>query len=288
MAKTGKRNETAIEKVDGSEPNFLAKYVDQDTSLDALKGYRVVPRLKVIQPTTSDDLRSTFGLGSVVIRPGDVLVCRANEDPKVFSFVPLFFFAEFCKWRDLKQAGQGSNVLERSFDPTSIVAKKSRNSKTRFELYEGHENRPEREQCKYRYVEHLRFIGVIYGEHELTGVPVTLSFERGEYGQGTNFISAISLRRMRVDNVPKPMPLWSQVWDFSMIYHNPDPMKKWYGFKFEPAEPSTIEEGDAEFMFGQHKELKELYEKQRLLVDDDDVPDEETTDPGSVKGHSEF
>ena len=290
-----KRIDTDIEKVIAN-PNFLDAYMEEDTSLDALKEHRTVPRFKIIQPTTEEELKNTFGTGSAIVRPGDTMVCKYGGNQNIealesFDFVPLFFFVEWAKWRDLK--GTGDMVLDKSFDPASDVATRSKDKDTRKEAYPGQdamaENDPNR--MYFQYVEHLRFIGAIYGDHPLAGTPVTLSFERGEWGQGKNFIAAISLRRRQSVNketgatVSEPMPLWSQVWRMKTVYHNPDALRKWYGFSFEAAPESIIKAPEAPAMFGLWKEFKELFEASRLSVQDDQ---QESPDEASVKGSSEF
>ena len=291
-----KRTDTDIDKVP-TNPNFLDAYTEEDTSLDALKEHRTVPRFKVIQPTTEEELKNTFGVGSAIVRPGDTLICKHSGNTTMqalesFDFVPLFFFVEWNKWRDLK--GTGDMVLDKSFDPSSDVAVRSKNKDTRKEAYPGQEAMADNDANKmyYQYVEHLRFIGTIYGDHPLAGTPVTLSFERGEWGQGKNFISAVSLRRRQTtdaetgEKIAKPIPLWSQVWRMKTVYHNPDALRKWYGFSFEAATPnSVIKESEAAAMFGLHKEFKELFEASRLSVQDDQ---QESPDEAAVKECSQF
>lgn len=290
-----KRTDTDIEKVN-TNPNFLDAYTEEDTSLDALKEHRTVPRFKIIQPTTEEELKNTFGTGSAIVRPGDTMVCKHSGNQNIealesFDFVPLFFFVEWAKWRDLK--GTGDMILDKSFDPSSDVAVRSKDKDTRKEAYPGQEAMAENDPNRmyFQYVEHLRFIGAIYGEHPLAGTPVTLSFERGEWGQGKNFISAVSLRRRQTtdsetgEKVAKPIPLWSQVWRMKTVYHNPDALRKWYGFAFEAAPESIIKPQEAAAMFGLHKEFKELFEASRLSVQDDQ---QESPDEASVKGSSDF
>lgn len=283
--KKSDRTETAIHKVEGVDPNYLQKYVTKDTSLDTLKEQRVVPRLKIIQATSDADLKKSFGEGTVIVRPGDAMICKFEEEPASFDFVPLFFFVEWAKWADLK-AGSGPMILDRSHDPTSRLAINAKNFETRTELYAGHEQLPETERNYYRYVEHLRFIGVIYGDHPLVGTPITLSFERGEWTQGKNFISAVTLRRQSIDGRPQPVPLWAQVWTFQPKFREPDASRKWYGFGFKPADPSIIESTEAETMLALHQEFKNLFEQQRLMVQDE--PTEPTVDEAEIKGNKDF
>jgi hypothetical protein len=279
------RTEATAIKVQGIDPNYLQKYVAEDISLDSLKEHRIVPRLKIIQAPSSNELKKAFGEGSVIVRPGDVLVCKFQEEPESFDFVPLFFFVEYVKWADMKD-NSTTVILDRSHDPTSNIALKAKNPASRMEPYPGHENKPEPEKMYHRYVEHLRFIGIIYGNHPLVGVPVTLSFERGEYGQGKNFISAATLRRQIIDGISRPVPLWAQVWKIRSAFRSPDQSRKWYGFNFEAADPSIVQSTEAETMLTLHKEFKDLFEQQRLMVQEESG--ESTADAGAVSAQEAF
>lgn len=270
----GKRLNTGIKKV---EPSWLAKVANTDTSLEGMDEYRVLPQFKIIQATTDKELKKEFGEGSILVRPGNALVWREGDAP--FLFVPQFFFVGFEKWSDLKDKDQPM-VVSRTYEPTSELAKKSRNSEQRFEPYGDGTER------KYRYVERLRFPGVIYGEHPFTGTPVVLSFECGEFNQGKNFISAIKLRRQEVEledgNVRVNVPLWAQVWSFSTGFRDRGD-RKWYGFEFKPAETSLIEESQMEAMQTDHEELKTLHAANRLAVDGDETESDEETVPTTNK-----
>lgn len=285
QTKKSNRTETAIHKVEGIDPNYLQKYIEEDKSLESLKKHRVVPRLKIIQATSDTDLKKTFGEGTVIVRPGDAMICKYEDEPAFFHFVPLFFFTEYAKWADLK-ANSGPMIIERSYDQAGELAIKAKDFTKRNELYDNHDQLPENERHYYRYVEHLRFIGLIYGDHPLVGTPVTLSFERGEWGQGKNFISAVTLRRQTVEGKPVAIPLWAQVWKLMPKFREPDAARKWYGFGFEPAEQSIIPQDEAESMLALHKEFKNLFEQARLTVQDE--PTEPTVDEAAVKANKDF
>jgi hypothetical protein len=277
MAKKN-RTDLATEKV---QPSFLSQYVEEDHSLDSLKEYRVVPRLKIIQSPSAQELKEAFGEGSVIVRPGDTMVCsykdRGSDEPTSFVVVPVFFFTEFAKWKDLRDKTDSPNVLERTFDKSSIMAKRAADRNERYELYPGHDQLPDNEQRFYRYVQHFRFISIIYGAHPLCGTATVLSFERGEFGQGKNFISAISLRKIMTKDGPAPMPLWAQLWRFSVQYHDPSTDKKWYGYKFQTE--GSIQPEEAETFNNHHKEFAELFEQQRLVVDESGETDQEEVIP---------
>ena len=266
-------------KVSGVDANFLAQYVEQDSSLQGMDEYVILPRLKILQQMSDPTLKKQFGEGSAIIRPGDALVWKDGDQP--FLFVPHFFYVEFAKWADRRDK-ENPAVIARTFDPTSEIAKCARDPNRRFEIYADQEKKKtDQEKFRYRYVEHLRFPGVIYGDHPLTGTPVVLSFERGEFGTGKNFISGIKLRRqaVEVNGLTKniAVPLWSQVWAIAVTLHGTDP--QWYGFSFSVPEVTLIQPEEAEEHRSAHLSLKEVYEQNRLRVDGDE---EETEDPAAV------
>ena len=274
MAKTKSRTDAdanAVVKVQGVNAALL-KYAEQDKSLAGMDEYRILPRIKLIQAMADQDLKKAFGEGTAIIRPGDAVVWKEGDED--FKFVPLLFVVEFAQWADL-QDNEQNTVIARSFDPTSVIARKARDPKGRYEPY------PNGSEMKYRFVEHLRFYGFIYGEHALVGTPVVLSFERGEFTQGKNFISAIKLRRTQVTDESGtrmiPLPLWSQVWAFRVGFRDKSKDRRWYGLDFKLPETPVIKDDEIEFFHSQHIELADLQAKNRLLVDERDKDVVETS-----------
>lgn len=268
-AKNGDRNESMVKRV--GEADFLAPFVQEDDSLAGMEQHVIIPRLKIIQSMTDPELKKKAPEGSVILRPSDMIVAEPEQP---FLFVPQFFFVEFTKMSDRRDK-TGPMILGRSFDPTSEIAKRSENAETRFEVYEGHEKKPDKDQWKYRYVKHFRFPGVLYeAESDFFMTPTVISFERGEHFQGRNFVSAIKMRKVRVGSGEEtrlvPQPLWSQVWQLHTAIR-PGNEGSWYGFDFEVAHPSSIiaEEHVAEFREA-HNALKEAHLQNRLMVDGDD------------------
>lgn len=256
------RNDSKITKVDTS---WLASVVEEDHSLAGMEEYRILPRLKIIQAMSDKDLKKQFGEGSAIVRPGDAMVWKDGDEP--FQFVPHLFQVEFCKWSDRRDSN-GPMIPERSFDPTSEIAKRARDPKLRFEFYPDQEDRDPDKAMKYRYVEHLRFPGMIYGDHPLTGTPLVISFERGEFSQGKNFISAIKLRRTKVEDTVRSVPLWAQVWSFTVGFRERGD-KRWYGLDHHVPDQSMILPEEVEEHRTLHMELKELHDKNRLMTEED-------------------
>lgn len=291
MAKA--RTESALAKrVGGVDPALLMKYTETDNSLASLMEYRILPRTKVIQGLSDQSLKDKFGEGAAIVRPGDALIAKKGE---TFLFVPQFFFAEFAKWADRRDK-ESKMVLERSFDPTSDIAKNARDEHKRFELYKGQEKKKEGDQFKYRYVEHLRFPGVIYGDHVLAGTPTVISFERGEFIQGKSFISAIALRRQIVDlpdnggKKPIPVPLWAQVWALTPALRDKNG-NKWFGLDYK--NPSDVEgkeydnvirDEDFPVFQAENQSLLEIHKANKLRVEDEDADAGETASVDSAEG----
>ena len=260
------RNSTPheLQKVGGSTPDWLAEYGAEDRSTDLLKQYRVIPRIKVIQSLSLESLKEEFGEGSAIVTPGNVLVAKRRES---VEFVPLLFFPEWIKWAD-RDDKTGPPIIARTFDASSQIAKNAKDPKTRIEIYGTN--------LKARYVEHLNFVGLIRGAHELAGSLVVLSFSRGEHSTGTSFISSISLRRVGGN---KQAPLWSGVWKLTANLRDRG-TKKWWGMDYNPASEPWIKPEEAPVLRAMHEELLDQYQKQLLIVDqttEDEVDDAPTS-----------
>lgn len=231
-------------------PDWLSEYMEEDESLDSMSEYKVLSRLKILQPMTDQALKTAFGEGSVIIIPTNELIVKQDSS---FKFVPVFFFAEFTKESDLKDKASDF-IMARTFDHASEIAHKARNKDTRIEEY-GEDNKFES-----RYVENLCFPGFIYGDHELVGRLVVLTFAKGEHSQGQTFVSSISLRKV---------PLWSQVWELNPAFRDRGEFK-WWGFDFKNPETILITPDEAPAYKAFYDELKSDYKKQILAVDRSD------------------
>ena len=256
-------------------PDFLSTYVDNDKSLEGMDEHKVLPRLKVVQSMAAPELKKQFPEGSAILHPGGVSVWKDGDEP--FKFIPQLWFPEYAKWSDMRDS-QSDMIVEQSFDPMSDIARKSRDPQTRKEVYEGQEN--VKDPMCYEYIEHHRFAGVIYGDHELAGVPVTISFERGEHFQGRQWLTAIKMRKQEIEKdsemVRVPIPLWAQVWEFTVGLRERGESRRWFGLDF--ANPSVISEDDVAEMHRCHLELKDAHKKSLLRVEDSinsDVDDDQ-------------
>lgn len=230
--------------------DYLLKYTEEDTSLDLMEKYKVLPIMKIIQMTTKSELKDQFGEGSVIILPGSQRLCKKKVEE--FQVVPVFFYPEWVKWSDQRDKGKNS-VIDRTLDESHEIATRAMDKNTRFEKYEGG---PPDKPFNYRYAAHLNFICMVYGEHALAGVTCVLSFSRGEYRKGESFIQAAKLRRIG----SKRAPLWSQIWNLSCNFRE-FADKKWYGIDYATPQDPFITNEEMENFHGLHVLCKGDYEK---------------------------
>lgn len=253
-------------KVGIEAPAWLVEEAAKDTSLDHVKNYRRLTRLRIVQGNTPEAKAriKRYGEGAVIAVPSETVIAEPKE---LFGFVPLFMFTEFCKWRDRNDKSSNERILERSMDETSVIAQRARDRKARIEPYTV-----EGRNFDYQYIEHLCFPGVIYGgPHHAT--PVTISFEKGEFRRGTDFCSAIMLRKIGATTAP----LWSQVWqlrsgDGEDGHANPD--YTWWGFNYETGPQLLIKDEEVDMFRALHQELSDKYEARELQVDRSDAGEE--------------
>lgn len=251
------RNEhpSEISKV-GDDFSYLAPFVEDDQSTAAMAEHRILSRIKTIQALTEESLREACGVGSLVIMPAKQLLITPEE---TIDFVPLAFFEEFILWRDRRDTEAGA-IEARSMSKTSELAKRARDPKLWEEVYAGGtKDKP----FKKRYTEHLNFPGIIYSkDHELYRVPVCLSFSRGEFTVGRQFISQITLRRVQ----GRQAPLWATVWTLS-VGSRKNNNGSWYGIDVANAERPFIDQEHVESFKSEYETLTEQIAKQLVAVD---------------------
>lgn len=253
-----------ITKVGPEQPSWLNDYKDKDRSLEAVLEYKILPRIKVIQSLTDQDMKDRHGgEGAVVLMPLDMLVTKPG---KIFQFVPIFAWTEFCHWADRNDKTQPA-VIAKTFDKTSEIARRASDAATREQIYPGQETaqRP----MKYRWVQHLNFAGWIYGEHPLAGTECVLHYERGEFTQGQNFISQAALRRA---------PLWAQVWSFSSSLRDRRG-NKWWGLDHHIPDVPFIQEDEADHFKAMHEQNAAWFASKGGIVVDYTGEDLGETDP---------
>lgn len=243
---------------------------DKPMGLQLLNQYIIPPRLKIVQPQSKPELKSQFAEGSVICMPAKMPVVervydeatkRFAENSNPFTFTPLFFFPEYFCFNPI-QLGNLPAIRDRSTDNRSEVARKAKRKEWREEPC------PEDAKFNIRYCEALTFIVHITDVEALWGIPVTMSFMRGEYGTGQRFITDIGLRKA---------DLFGNVFQ-AVTGHRIKDQFNWYGYNISSPAPGTqsqwVEDaGLFAFYKEEHIKFAEAYAANLLRsdVDDDDV-----------------
>lgn len=243
MGKEEKKDRTESNAIKVSAVADILKF-QEDKSLEALQEYVIVPFVKVIQGMTDQDLKDQFGEGAAILRPGDV---KIGDRKLPFLFVPLFFYTVFRKWADRLDKDQ--MIVASTYDPESETAKRSRDPELWEEAYENDEDK------KYRYVEHLCFIGIIY-DGEQAGERCLISFQKGDFKVGRGFASGAQMRKVVVNDETKEkaqVPLWAQVWQMKTSLRE-SKGNKWWGL--DPcAPPEGIESMISPDRYADHSDM---------------------------------
>lgn len=254
------RDESLMEHVGSDVPAWLQEISADDTTLDALREYRVLNRLAVIQQMSDIPLKEKYGEGSIVLFPTGFKISSVGNEAEGVVVAPLYFWAEFLVRNDRRDKNNPA-VAERTLDPLSDIAKRARDKERREEEYEGG---PSGKPFRRKFIERLNF-AVLIKSGQQAGDIVGLAFERGEFWNGKNFCTGV---------VGRKVALWAQQWRLtsSLRPENKDG-NQWYGFDFEFA--GFCEQEDAEALEKMHLELKDDHQKRKLGVEEDPEADAE-------------
>jgi hypothetical protein len=250
-------------------PSYLMEYAGS-TGLENSGQYVRPPRLKIVQKQSGPPITDAFNAGDVIAMP-QMLLLKAMEyvnnkpvdDITPLTFVPVFWFPEWCTWNPIALKGTEPAVLERTLDPNSPLAKKSKSKAT------WTEDHPTLAGHKVRHVEHLVFV-VVLDNGPMAGVPMTHSFMRGEHNTGS---ALLSLARMR------KAPLYVQRFQMT-VSQRTNQQGSWYGFN--PSNVSVegvspwVEESSVGNYRSMYEDLKQAYDANLLQADhglnDDSAP----------------
>lgn len=269
-----KKNELIVETPD-VVPSYLAEIAGA-TGLENSAQYVRPPRLKIVQKQSGPPITDLFNVGDVVALPQQVLIKamayennKPMEDMTPLTFVPVFWYPEWCTWNPIALKGTEPAVLERTLDPTHPIAKKSKSKATWTEPHPtvaGH---------NVRHVEHLVFVFVL-DSGPMAGIPMTHSFMRGEHGTGSTLLSLARMRKA---------PLYLQRFQLTVSMRS-NQAGSWYGFNpsnvnVEGVSPWVAEENVASYK-ALFEELKQAYDANLLQADhglEDDVNNAAPSDP---------
>jgi hypothetical protein len=187
------------------QPYEVPSYLQGKDGAEDFAQYIQPPRLKVVQKSASDELLERFN-------PGDVILIEQGQDPvlvapielnangkpgdngKPFHVIPIFFYPEWCTWNPIEKKGAEPAIVQRTIDPNDPLVALCRNAKLRQEQC----GEVEGKAIYRRHVEHLNFIFLITGQHELAGVQCVMSFFRGEHRSGSSFMALHNKRKAKL------------------------------------------------------------------------------------------
>lgn len=251
---------TEISKnMSASMPAHISKE-DKPQGVSDIKNYVRPPRLKIVQFQKSDAY-DKFDPGTLIIVPQ----CAVINMP--FTFTPLFFFPEWCAWNPIQMRSMLPVIRERTFNPQSSLAAKSKNSSQRtFDC-------PENKEYKCTIKEHLNFLVMIHGNTDVQNIPVVMTLISGEYKTGQKLLSMIQLRNASIyacifeANVDKSKPRVNE-------------LGKWFGFDFiNPDKPWVEKEAEFNVYKILHESYANSHANQAIVVEHDDLPDTGVNEP---------
>jgi hypothetical protein len=190
-----------------------------------------------------------------------------GKEKVAMYFAPIFFWPEWVCFNPLETAGQLKNVRERTFDKTSIIAVKARDERKRSSELCPEVSEKDGKKLYLNYVECLNFMIVPFNagdvETIIAGLPVCLTFAKGEWRSGSNFSSLLQTRRA---------PIFGCQFQATMRKRE-NQKGKWYGLDIDnpsgDVSPWTSQES-FEALKTLHEEYKAAYEAKALQVDYED------------------
>lgn len=248
-------------------PAFMQQ--EQTTGMELVQRYIVPPRIKVVQPMRASDAYEEFDEGDTVLTPQRTLLVPKGHP---FHFVPLLFYPEWLTLNPLQMKETLPMIRERTIDPTSVLARKSRDKNTWFEEC------PENKEFKLRNVESLVFLIELLGVQGMEGMPVAMTFSKGEHSAGSRFCALLKMRSAPI---------------FGCVFEAVVPEKKrknakgqWYGIDVSnPSQESEVapfvqSADEYERFRSQHQSLFEQYREGLIHVDVDEEEPSEPVDDG--------
>lgn len=276
MAKVKPQEQALTTRMSDQLPDFMRGEGLPDT-LGEVMQYTILPRVKVVQALSKEPYRPRFREGDVVASPLMVPIVTSDGDPRVgqvlFHFIPILFYPEWITWNP-RNSGMRA-VRARSFDYRSDIAIKARNPETRKENCPDAPLKEGKPQVM-KHLEHLNFVFMIVGDHELAEFPLTMTFASGEHQAGSRFNTLITMRGTK------------QIYGCQFaakLGRRKNNDGEWLGLDIDNPEPDSgvtpfvQDRARFESLGKIWKEYNDIYAAKRLRVNMDDMEsaDEETT-----------
>jgi len=184
-------NELILAKpTDQEVPDYVLAAGDAD--LGDLDVYISPARLKIVQGTARAPF-DEYDKGTAVILPVMQVLARPGES---FLFTPVFMFPEWLLVNPLSTQGELPMIRERTFDKSSELAERAKDPARR---YQSCPEKPSQDMKNQMcYVEALNFMCVIHGIPIMQGVPIVMSFQKGEHFSGRKLATLIKMRNAKM------------------------------------------------------------------------------------------
>lgn len=222
-------------------PDFL-RDTDAPKGTEQVADFMMPSFLRIVQALSAPALREKFNEGDAILQPDQQLV-YSSKNPQPVPFTPLLFYTEWCVWNPLKTKGQLPFIRERSTDPNSEIARKSRNPDARKEVC------PEMPSENLRYVEHLNFL-IQLRTPDAPLLPVIMSFVVAEHQNGRRFCNLIMQRKHNP-------PLYAGIYEFTTSRRT-NAQGNWFGFDITNcSENAWVSQAEFELLREQHIMLAE-------------------------------
>lgn len=244
-------------------PAFMQE--DEGLGTEVLSQFVRPPYVKIIKSQAKSELKEKWGEGSAVLFPSEIVLCKKQDEG--FLMVPLFFYVEYCVMNPI-QVKTLSMMRDRTFDPTSEIAKRARDPKAWTMPC------PENKEFKIKYVEMLNFIFTPF-QDGLPQMPCIMSFSRGEHRTGRMLSSMIQAKKASI---------CGQVYRAKIGMHKyAQGEYEGWGFDFETPEPAFVTDPATYASFKDtHLMLKKKHEDGLIRADyDEDTAEEAATAPSA-------
>lgn len=252
-----KKNELAV-------PDFMqpAEVGKNPLGLELATTYEQPQFTKIIQPLTKD--KAGRNDGDMLLSPDNQLLVPMGEK---FTFVPIFYFFEYCKQYNGPPVQGRDWIVERTFDPNSELAQRCRSR-------DENENTEFKDGDKLVCRQHDRYVIVLLDHNELIGdSPIIHTFQGGEAKYGNAFRRLLKSRRA---------PIFGCVFQAQISLHS-GKKGQWYGLDvFNPEDHAPFLEEQLYTRYEQYYKAahKAHTEAGGIIIDyteDEDVIDATST-----------
>lgn len=259
-------------------PEFLRGGALSNAELgkEDLSLYVMHPRMKIVQKSARRELLEKFAPGDVILSPQLELVAAIDKLPNglpgttgaVFTFVPLYFYSEFCCWNPMGHDDLPV-IHDRTFNRKSELAQKCMRV-THTEPATKADGSPVLDKktglpALRKFHEHLNFIVLFTHRAELTGIKAVMSFSRGNFTDGKE-LAALCMMRVGV-------PLWCNQFCGNIRHDASNPEGDYFRPKFYNPLPNygigryVADEAQAEYLKQLRNELHMQHQAALLRVD---------------------